>query len=447
MPLSALRLRTAQRSTQTLFRVANTAFRESGKRKKLKSISPYLLFLFLWLSPNERVWTQSHYDLDPYLMDLNTVTIPFHYENNFMVVEVRLDKYLGANFIIDTGAQYTLITKKRLTEFLQFFYLRQFKVMGADQKREIVAHLVAGIDMDIGKLSVDNNAMLILDEDYFLFEELTGREIHGIIGGELLRRFVMKIDYQREKITFYNPKTYKRPKRKYQEIDIEVQSNKPYITLPTVVESGADTISLKYLIDTGAGMNLMLNPLSSDSLNLPANFIPGNIGTGLGGDIEGFVGRVQGLSFGNQQLQDVITSYHDMDSTYLTIDERNGLIGNKLLERFSLIIDYPRGKLYYHPLKNIKKKFEYDKSGLTLLTGGKRFQKIVVQRVLEGSPAAEAGIKKGDEILGYNWLPGWLISLPWLNKKMRGKEGKEIKLKIRRGNQQQKYTFRLRKLI
>jgi hypothetical protein len=43
---------------------------------------------------------------------------------------------------------------------------------------------------------------------------------------------------------------------------------------------------------------------------------------------------------------------------------RNGLIGNMLLERFEVFIDFHKAKLYLKAKKNYNKDFEYDKSGM-----------------------------------------------------------------------------------
>jgi C-terminal processing protease CtpA/Prc len=151
---------------------------------------------------------------------------------------------------------------------------------------------------------------------------------------------------------------------------------------------------------------------------------------------------------GNKELKNIITYYQQIikDSTSLN-EIRNGIIGNSILNRFLVIIDFPGEKLYLRPNKKFNKKFEFDKSGISVLTSGLNFQNLTVHSVLKDSPAGEAGVEVGDKILKINGLPSWLLTLDSVSKMLKKKEGKKTVLKVKRGNQKITFTFRLRKLI
>lgn len=383
-----------------------------------------------------------------YNSEIEETVISFEYVNNFIVVKLVLNDILPLKFILDTGAQHTLITKREIAEILNLKYKREFRVMGADMKKELIANLVTEMKIELGALKKNNLAMLVLDEDYYLFEEMTGMQIHGILGASFFRQYVLEIDYLKKKIRLTKSGKFKEPGKKFEKHQIQVSSGKPYIKLLTTLEQGSKPIELKYLIDSGAGVSLLLNPSTKDSIAVPENLVPGNVGTGLGGSIDGFFGRTSELQIGSMVFRDIPTHYHDIEKdSVLFTDQRNGLIGNKILNRFHVIINFSTEKLYLRPNKDFNKKFKFDKSGITLLASGINFNQYVIQNVMQGSPSDIAGIKQGDKFLSINRIPYLFLSLDGILNRLKGKEGKKIRLRIKRNGEKRTITFYLKKLI
>ncbi|PHN03844.1 aspartyl protease family protein [Flavilitoribacter nigricans] len=374
--------------------------------------------------------------------------VPFEYENGFIIVRVVFNNIFPLKFIIDTGAEHTILTKREITDLLQIDYQRRFVIMGADLKTELGAYLVRGIVLTMGNMYMNNRSILVLEDDYFNFDEFAGLDIHGIIGADLLRRFVMEIDYRKKNITFYDPSKFKLPKGKFDELDVEFHRNKPYIFTET--ELPRDTSArLKYLMDTGASVALMMYTITDSLLHLPDQFIRSNIGMGLGGFIEGFVGRTPAIDIGDTRLQEVITNYQDflptMDSSYF--NDRNGLLGNQVLSRYKVIVDYIRGKVYMEPTSRVNKRFRYDRSGLSLIASGAQLEDITIFAVTPNTPASEAGLQKGDIIKTMNGVPSGFLTLQGAINRLKRREGKRIKLRIEREGEVHRVRFRLRDLI
>ena len=107
------------------------------------------------------------------------------------------------------------------------------------------------------------------------------------------------------------------------------------------------------------------------------HIVKGGLGKGLGGDIEGYSGRIHRLNIGDLYFNNLLSSFQDLDETLIAKDKinRNGLIGNLLLERFDVIINLAHSKLYLKPKKNYNKTFDFDKSGLKLLEYGENLNK------------------------------------------------------------------------
>ena len=382
------------------------------------------------------------------LKDVKTIDIPFEYENNLLIVKVVFNRTFPLKFIFDTGAEHTILSKKEITDLLGIPYEREFKILGSDMKTELSAFLIRGIHLKIDEMIVPNHSMLVLGDDYFKFEEMTGLEVHGILGADIFRGLAIKINYERKVITLMKYKHFKPPSGKYMAVPIDVIRNKPY--LETTIQIQPDSvIKVRLLLDTGAMLSLLLNTDTHPNLKPPLNTIKGNVGTGLGGFIEGYMGRVSTLQFGDLQCKEVLTNFQELSEGLDTsiLSGRNGIIGNEVLSRFHLVIDYPGQMLYLQPNRKYKEAFEFDKSGLVTIAADIHLNQFIVHSVLPCSPAEEAGLLPGDEIRRINFNPSSFLSLNSIQKILRRKEGKKITVVVKRGGEKIKVHFRLRKLI
>ena len=134
-----------------------------------------------------------------------------------------------------------------------------------------------------------------------------------------------------------------------------------------------------------------------------------------------------------------------LDTSFL--NNRNGILGNMLLHRFILVFDYFREKVYLRPQRRYNKGFRYDRSGLTLIASGVGLNNFLISNILPHSPAAEAGLEVGDQIIGINGLNRRFYDLNHLNKVLQKRVGKRIRLKVIRNEQKKTFQFQLRDLI
>ena len=404
-----------------------------------------LLLFTLFRASAQRVFVPG----DPIRKGADIVDIPFEYSNGFILIDLVFDRHFPLRFLFDTGAENTILTKKEITDILGIPYQRTFPIIGADMRTELTAHLATGIHLRIGVMELPLQPILVLDEDFFQFEEFTGKNIHGILGANIFRNSVVKINYQRRVISLINPRFFHGPPAGFTEIDLEIKKKKPYLFVQTdIADIGASGVKL--LLDTGAGLSMILNTNTHPNLQLPDNVVTGNIGAGLGGYLQGTLGRVDQLQFADQLLlRDVPVNFQeittDMDTSFL--NNRNGILGNEILRRFTVIIDYPHQKLYLKPNRYYFQKFELDKSGLVIVVGGSRLNEYIVHSVLPGSPAEEAGILPGDQIRRINGWGAGFLGLDGINNKLRKKTGKHIRLVLIRHDEKIKRQFRLRKLL
>lgn len=381
--------------------------------------------------------------------NLDKVDVPFEYINNFIVVKILFNDIFPLKFILDTGAEHSILTKREITDLMQVNYQRRFPILGADLKTELYAYLATGIRMKMNNLYFTNYPILVLEDDYFRFEEYAGIDVHGIIGADILRRFVIKINFDRQTITFYDPSVFKAPNSKFEIPKVWFKRSKPYIFSNIKLDNGK-SVPVKLLMDTGASLSLMIHTNTDSLLEVPDHVVRSNIGMGLGGYLEGVIGRIPELNLcENIYLNGVTTNFQDIQNVIDTIylNGRNGIVGNQVLSRFTMIIDYNKEKIYLQPNKRFHQKFKYDRSGLSIISSGLSHNTFSVSYVVTGSPAQDAGIKVGDEIRNINGLPASIFNLEEVLYKLQGKIGKRIRLTLKRDGQRIKVSFRLRELI
>lgn len=377
------------------------------------------------------------------------IDLPFQYINGFIVVPVTLENWFPLNFIFDTGAEHTILSQREITDLLQLEYQRRFTLVGSDLSREFYAYLVSGIDLQVGAILAKNRSILVLEEDYLRLEDYAGVKIHGILGADFFRRFVVKINYRKQVISLYDPSVLELPEKDFIQVNAEFRKSKPYL-FPEVVLRQGDTSTLKLLLDTGAALPLLINTDSDPGLVLPERVIPSNLGAGLGGFLKGYKGKVPSLQMPPFRFSSVVTSYQQLnynqiDSTGL--DRRNGIIGNEILRRFTVVLDYIREDVYLQPNKDYDDEFKTDRSGLLIIATGPSLTDFLIYDVIDNTPAQEAGIQAGDKILRINWVPASFLSLGGIIRRLQKPPGKRIRITVKRNGKRINISFVLRDLI
>lgn len=404
------------------------------------------ILLWLFLLPTSWVLPQAGFFIPN---GSKSVEIPFEYINNFIILNLSINNTLPLKFIFDTGAEHTILTKREISDVLRIRYEREFKITGSDLNTELVAYLARKIRLDIGdKASAPSEDILVLQEDYFRFDEFAGISVHGILSGNVFSKFIIKINYQRQIITLYDRKSYKMRENGFESLPVEIFRNKIY--LKTRLEILHDSIaSVKLLLDTGAGLPMLLFSNTNALLHPPPEAISSKIAMGLGGFLEGYVGRIRKIDLGTKNQHNIVTYFQRQDTSknleYL--NHRNGLIGNVLLSRFLVIIDYQDSKIWLKPSSNFKDVFLFDRSGMNVIISGPALNIFTVQYVGGRTPAWDADIRPGDQVLRIGMIPTAFLSLAEVQKRLQRRPGKTVQLLIKRDGKRIRKKIVLRELI
>lgn len=376
------------------------------------------------------------------------IRIPFRYVQNFIVLDLKLENVLPLKMIFDTGAEHHLLFDKKQTDLISDAYLREVRVMGSDLQQEIPALLTTSLDLSLTDRQHRNVQFVVLLEQIGSVSEMLGEQIDGILSASIFADNVFEINYKHHYIQIYEGLPSPKKLSGFGRCSLQIYKNKPFVNSNLTIARGTDPVALNLLIDTGAGISVLLYKSTQSTLSLPDSLIPGKLGSGLGGLLNGYLARTEKLDFCNTSFDKVITSFQEINTAYSERESRfkQGLIGNQVLEKYTLLMDYMHSTLYWKQITP-DRTIRTDRSGMTLVAGGYEFNQFTVAHILPGSPADRMGITTGDRILSVNrWPAGWL-NLRQIQRKLSRTGDHMVRLRISHEGQKRTLVLVLKDVI
>lgn len=296
------------------------------------------------------------------------------------------------NFILDTGSGAVSLDSSTTVEFNIPNSSSGKSVRGIAGIREV--NHATDHTLTFPGLKVDSLTFYI--NNYDLLTSVYGIKIDGIIGYSFLKRYIVKVNFDTLELEIYSPGKIKYPRGG----KLLYPTFTALPILPVTIEDERK-LQPKFYFDTGAGLSLLLTEqLVNDSSFFKKKRKPLPIlAQGLGGKKAIMITITKKIKLGPYTFKKVPT--HILDDTYNVISYPflGGLIGNDLLRRFNLIINYPAREIFLKPNKHFRDVFDYSYTGLNIyeVDGA-----IEIHDVAPNSPATRAGIKDGDILLAVN---------------------------------------------
>ncbi len=410
--------------------------------------------------------------------------ISFKLINNLIVIPVSING-VELSFLLDTGVSKPIIFNfLNLTEELQINQTERIYLRGLGEGESVEALRSRNNIFKIGDaLSISQDLYAIFDPALNFAPQL-GVPIHGIIGYDFLKDFVVEINYSKRIIRLFAPEVYESKKcRKCKTFKLDFHNKKPYVNADVIINNVS--VSVKLLIDSGGSDAIWLFEDPSKNITLPEKYFQDFLGRGLSGSVYGKRSKIEQVSFGDFKLKHVNVAFPDSTSISYArkIKDRNGSLGGEILKRFNLILDYPNGEVTLRKNRFFSNSFYYNKSGITLEHNGVRVVKeldrnvgiktfgsknesvakadIVVSKsfkyvlapaftiveLRKESPAEKAGLIIGDVILNINNKSIHEYSLQEVIQLFYDDDGKRIKVLIDRNGVQMRFQFQLESLF
>jgi hypothetical protein len=419
-----------------------------------------------------------------YNQSKNHQRITFKLINNLIVIPLEIN---GENlsFILDTGVNKTIIFSVSEKDSIGLLNPEKITLRGLGGGEPVAAILSKKNRIKIKGLVSNNETIYVILKDFFDLSSKMGTTIHGIIGYNLLKNFIIKINYDSKKIDFYNPKKYKYKKcRKCEILPIQFYRKKPFVNLQIQLDTvGTMLIKVKMLIDSGGSDAIWLFEDSKPEIKTPLRFFNDILGEGLSGVILGKRSRIPKLKIGNFEIEKPTVSFLDSISTKEArrLKNRNGSIGGNILKRFIVWLDYPNKQVILKKNGSLKKGFNYNMSGLDIVYAGNQLIKEEVAKpsgviynkqadgsntisfatnftykfkpvykiksVVKNSAADKVGLRAGDIILKINQNFSHSYKLNEIINKFQERDKKKIKIIVERNGDKLKFEFRLEKKV
>jgi hypothetical protein len=362
--------------------------------------------------------------------------IPFNFENDHLMVQGRVNGSKPLWFMLDTGAEATIVNKGRLGELgLQPFGVSSISGGGGSTEFAFA---------DVARLEIGGAALLNQRDgviDLAGLERIYGMPMGGLLGYDFFSRFVVRVNYDTKTIDLLEPSSHAY-RSSGTRIPFILEGGQPHISskisVPTVPPIDADLI-----VDAGA----------ADTVNLTAPFVKANRllelarktpapgpNTLAGSEKEFFAqtsvrGKLQSVSLGPFELKDIPSNLMVNTKGAYASESFSGVIGEGVLHRFNTIYDYSKNVMILEPNAELDKPFPPRKTfGATFLSDGPDYTVFTVTGVRKDSPAETAGLKKDDVVLAIDEAPAGTLRLADVRKQL-GEDGAHHRLRVQRGDE------------
>ena len=328
-------------------------------------------------------------------------------------------------FLLDTGSSHTAFDTSLKHELGEVTKVEKGLTAGS----RIVAELFDAPEAFLGPINVKYCGEVAC-LDLKMVSLVLGKKISGLLGMNLLKKYIVQIDFDKGTLLFLQPEE-RQHSRWGNELSISYNS----LGIPMITGNIYDSIKVDFWIDTGAtnstgglSSDIFDQILSEKELNTSEELI-----ATASGIVRSREARIGNLFVGSFEYQDLI--FAEANWSHL---------GMLFLSRHIVTFDFPNSRIYLKKGKEFKKNDETDMSGLHLLRISKQ---TVVYSVDEGSPAQKAGIRANDIILKIDNKDANTYDMSVLRRLLMSQDKHKILMTIKQSDDVKDVSFLLKKKI
>lgn len=275
--------------------------------------------------------------------DKSSVAVPMEYVDGHILVSAVVNGSRNIRLILDSGAS-TNIYNAPVVSDLELVALGQFPSMGVGGLESV--DLVQVDSIRIGDLTLYDQIGARLDLGMLGRSFGQDSAIGGLLGYDFLSRVPILIDFRGRQLTLYNPDTFV--------ADSGGQSLPFYLTLnvPTVTAS-INGLPGEFIVDLGNSLGLVVHKAFADRNSLAdslRNIAPADRTiAGVGGKVRALSAQAERFSIGGIEVGRVDLLLPEESRGLTGSNKLAGNIGNPILERYRLLLDYKNSQLVFYP--------------------------------------------------------------------------------------------------
>lgn len=320
--------------------------------------------------------------------------IPFKtFTGGVVLIQARVSNYPDTlNFILDTGSGGISLDSATCERLHIATEASDRTIRGIAGIRNV--RFIYNQKLHLPGLSLDSLNFHV--NDYEILTAAYGERIDGIIGFSFFSRYIVKINYDSSYVQVYSRGTMKYPRGGF--LLRPILSTLP---IQTARVEDLKEITSRFYFDTGAGLCLLLSDdfVADSNLLRPKKKPVMTQGEGLGGKMEMRLTTIKEFKLGPYKFKKVPTYIFNDTFNVTAYPYLGGLIGNDILRRFNVIINYDHRDIYLIPNTRFRDPFDYSYTGLGIY---KIDSEVIVVDIMKDSPAEKAGFLPGDVIVAIN---------------------------------------------
>ena len=318
--------------------------------------------------------------------------VPFHFIALNIYVPVNIDGKERL-WVLDCGASVTVIDSSFAAE------------LGLEFQGPIKAQSPSGV-VDLYYVSIPSFRLqgIVFKEQLVmtmslrpLFKKVHGMEVVGVLGYDFLSRFVTRIDYANEELSFYHPDDFTYA-GKGSIIDAPLSEARMF-SVPVTVDN---TYSGKWQLDIGASGNDFSYPYANEHGLLGRKGLE-SVSFGAAGPSKSIRARFDKMAVDGFSIEKPVIDIPMREGTGVFSGRSlAGNVGNTFFRHFILYLDYQRQQVIFEKGDDYQKKFPDGKSGVQFWYNDNH--EIEVMFVAPGTPAEKTGLQKGDIVKAINGI-------------------------------------------
>jgi hypothetical protein len=322
----------------------------------------------------------------------DSTTLPFELDSpdkGHIVVICRVNGSRPLHVVFDTGGS-NVVTPQVAREI----GLKGTGAVagGGAGEQQVSMQFASGATLAVGKAELRDQKFAIFPLPASLVHITSRYAIDGVIGYEVLKNFVVSVDYVRHTLTLTQRQAFRSAKAG---TAVRFAS----ATIP-VIRASIDGVEGAFMVDTG---NAFYNTVSSNFLSahgLSSRFGGSELvqsSGNIGGAIRPHLARASSIAIGPYRIERPVFAVTNTQKGALAGTAFAGNIGQAILTRFDLTFDYGDHTIFMRPNANFGKPYIATRDGMSLYVTDAG--KTCVSLVNAGSPAQKAGVAAGDCIV------------------------------------------------
>jgi hypothetical protein len=354
----------------------------------------------------------------------NAAEIPADFTANMPFLPLRIGQSRPSFFVLDSTAAASSIDPSHAAEI----HLTSMQP---------VALNFSGVSMRFASFPV------ITRKD---FASQTGRAYEGTLGNDFFQQLVVEVDYGRHTVRLYDPGTY----------HYSGQGTVLHLTFPNgvpvvrakFIEPKGKNLEADFAVDTTLDASVVISDRYAEAHRMLRSHwkTVSAVDPELDASQNVLVGRLKEFELGHYDAENAIATVSRADLPWLSGEKIAGAIGGGMLNRFKVVFDYPHQQMIVEPTPHFADEEEEDKSGISVVARGNTLKNFEIINVAPGTPAASAGLQKGDVIAGIDTDAAADLDLAQVRDLFR-QVGHKYNLLIDRDGKTLQITVEMRRLL